>query len=244
MLMIESLNVYYGKSHTLYDVSFKVNKNEIVTILGRNGVGKTTLIKSIMGLLKPKSGKIILEKEDITKFPAFQIFRRGVGYVPQGKRLFSRLTVLENLKLGLTVLKSIHKENVYFEERLENILSLFPWLKDKLNRTAGTLSGGEQQMLAIARALITMPKLLLMDEPSEGLMPILIEKLRDMVLSINKEGTTILLAEQNASFALEVASRAYIMDNGRIVYQGLSKELVKDEKTLTRYLGVRLVEVP
>ena len=240
MLKLENVNVYYGKSHILHDVSLEVGEGEIVALLGRNGVGKTTTIKTVMGLLKPKSGRIFLKDRDVTNLPAFKIFRNGVGYVPQGKRLFPKLTVMENLKLGLTVLSKVRGESFPLEEKLENVLTLFPHLKDKLNRAATNLSGGEQQMLAIARALITEPKLLLMDEPSEGLMPLLIEKLGDTIASINSRGVTILLAEQNAPMALRIAHKVYIMDNGRIVYEGKPKELLQDEETLTRYLGVKL----
>ncbi|RLI25394.1 MAG: ABC transporter ATP-binding protein [Candidatus Hecatellales archaeon] len=238
LLQVDQIDVFYGRSQALYKVSMRVEKGEIVVLLGRNGVGKTTTIKTVMGLLKPKSGRIFLEGRDVTGLPAFKIFRSGVGYVPQGKRLFPKLSVAENLRIGLTV--PGRGEGAPFDKRLKEMLALFPYLEDKLHRPAGTLSGGEQQMLAIARALITEPKLLLMDEPSEGLMPLLIEKLGDTIASINKKGVTVLLAEQNAPMALRVAHRVYIMDNGRIVYEGKPGELLQDEAILIRYLGVKL----
>lgn len=238
LLQIDNIDVYYGKSQALSEVSMRVSMGEIVVLLGRNGVGKTTTIKTVMGLLKPKSGRIFLEGKDVTDLPAFKVFRLGVGYVPQGKRLFPKLSVIENMKIGLTVPGKAN-EGIPFDKYLEEVLTLFPYLKDKLHRIAGTLSGGEQQMLAIARALITGPKLLLMDEPSEGLMPLLIERLEDTITSINKRGVTVLLAEQNVPLALRIAHRVYIMDNGRIVYEGKPDELLKDETTLTHYLGVK-----
>jgi branched-chain amino acid transport system ATP-binding protein len=233
VLNVRNLNTYYGKSHILQNISLEVGKGELVAILGRNGVGKTTLMKSIIRLVPPKSGTIIFEGRDITFTPTWKIARLGIGYVPQGRHIFPMLTVHENLMTGIL-------EGKPNEEDLKNVFELFPQLKGRLNQIAGTLSGGEQQMLAIARALLTNPKLILMDEPTEGLMPILVQKIQDTISAIHDRGISILLVEQRVKMALEIADRILIMERGMIKYEGTPEDLRGGEEILLKYIGVRI----
>jgi|Deesub1362A_J573_1020465.scaffolds.fasta_scaffold01356_4 branched-chain amino acid transport system ATP-binding protein len=238
MLRVEDVDVFYGKSHILHGIEMDIQHGQIVALLGRNGVGKTTTIKTIIGILKPKKGRIIFEGQEISKIPTHEIARIGISYVPQGRRLFNKLTVLENIIIGLTVKKEL-RNNESYQDKIKKVLEIFPQLESLLNRPVETLSGGEQQMVAIARALVTNPKLLLMDEPSEGLMPVLVQKLGDTIKLINQMGVTILLTEQNVSMALKIADKVYIMDNGEIRFKGNPTRLLKDEDLLLKYLGVR-----
>jgi len=232
MLEVENINTYYGKSHVLQDITFKVEDGEILTILGRNGVGKTTTIRSIMGLTPPKSGKILLGGRNIMGLPANIIARLGIGYVPQGRHLFPELTVSENLRIGYMVKRQD-------EEVEKRVLDLFPVLNERVDQMAGTLSGGEQQMLAIARALNTNPSLILMDEPTEGLMPTMVSKTAENIKTINKSGVSILLVEQKVKVALEISDRIIILEKGAIKHEGPPKEIAENEEMLLKYLGVK-----
>lgn len=232
MLAIEDLHVYYGESYVLQGVSLEVRKGEVVALLGRNGAGKTTTLRAIMGLTKPKSGRMLFKDVDITGLPSFKIARLGIGYVPQGRRLFPELTVLENLKTGFRGKPD--------EDVLRGIFELFPVLKERLNQIARTLSGGEQQMLTVARALATTPDLLLMDEPTTGLMPILVSRLKEVIENLNKRGMTILLVEQKVPLALDLCDRVYIIERGQIKYSGKPEELQRREDILLRHMGVKL----
>jgi branched-chain amino acid transport system ATP-binding protein len=231
MLVVKEIHVYYGDSYVLQGVSLEVGKSEIVALLGRNGSGKTTTLRSIIGLTKLKSGSIRFKDLEITDLPAFKIARMGIGYIPQGSRIFPELTVFENLKIGF---RGKLKKDV-----LEDIFELFPILKEKLNQIAGTLSGGERQMLAIARALATEPDLVLMDEPTIGLMPSLVYKLKEVIIELKKRGISVLLVEQKIPLALQISDRSYILVNGRIKYCGNSADLQKNNDILLGYLGVK-----
>lgn len=232
MLVVEDIHVFYGDNYVIQGLSLEVNKGEIVALLGRNGAGKTTTLNAIMGFVKPRSGKISFKGVDITGLSTYTRARLGIGYVPQGRRLFTRLTVLENLKTGFT-----GKPN---KQVLSDIFELFPTLKERLNQVAGTLSGGEQQMLAIARALTLNADFLLMDEPTTGLMPTLVSKLKQIIEKLNEKGITILLVEQNVPLALEISDRAYIIEKGQVKYSGESKQLRKKEDILRSYIGVKV----
>ncbi len=231
LLDVDNVHVYYGKSHILKGVSFKVAKGEIVALLGRNGAGKTTTLKTVMGLLRPKSGTVSLNGGDITPQPAFKRARSGLGYVPQDRHLFPGLTVLENLRVVM--------KNKGDKMSLEKIYDLFPVLKDRLNRRAANLSGGEQQMVAIARALLTNPQILILDEPTTGLMPLLVSRLQSIVETLNEQGMTILLVEEKVPFALGLAQRIYFLEQGEVKHSGCIHELRQDNETLIRYLGVQ-----
>jgi len=233
MLRLEKVNCFYGKSHVLHNLSLEVNQSELVGMVGRNGVGKTTTLKSIMCLVPPRSGMIEFEEADLGLLKPYQIPRSGISYVPQGRHLFPKLTVLENLKI--TIVEGRPDPVV-----LEEVLGYFPRLEERLNQKAGTLSGGEQQMLAVGRALMTKPKLILMDEPTEGLMPILVRFIADTVRAINEKGTAILLVEQNLRNLQDICERIYIMQKGSIVYEGTSAELVEAVDIQERYLGVKV----
>jgi branched-chain amino acid transport system ATP-binding protein len=232
MLTVDSINTYYGKSHILHDVSFEANQDEVVALLGRNGVGKTTTIRSIIGLTPPRSGTIRFDGEDITGESASRIANRGIGYVPQGRGMFPRLTVEENLRMGLG-------REPFDRERMERIFERFPRVEERLEQRAGTLSGGEQQMVAMARALMRDPKLVLMDEPTEGLMPSLIPEIKRITQDIANEGYTIVIVEQRVDLVLDIADRVYLMDNGRIERQATPDELRENETLLEQYLGVQ-----
>ena len=233
MLTIEDLHVYYGEIHALKGVAFEVRAGEIVTILGNNGAGKTTTLKSISGLLAPRHGRVVLEGDDLSGLPAHEVVQRGVAHVPEGRRIFNRLTVRENLAMGAYRRKDA--DGVAAD--LERVLSLFPVLKARAGQVGGTLSGGEQQMLAIGRALMARPRLLLLDEPSMGLAPVVVEKIFDTVVDINRQGTTILLVEQNAAMALAVAHRGYVLETGTIALFGTAAELAENAEVRRAYLG-------
>jgi len=232
MLEVRGINVGYGNLQILWDVSFNIKEGEIVTIIGPNGAGKTTLLKAIAGLLKPKSGEIYFHGKQIGGLPAYKIVREGIALVPEGRELFSKMTVLDNLLLGSYLNPSTR------EETLEKVFELFPVLRERKNQIAGTLSGGEQQMLSIARSLMSNPKLLMLDEPSFGLAPMMVLKTFDTITRLNTIGVTILLVEQNIYHALELAHRGYVIENGRIVLEGESKSLLENKYIKEAYLGI------
>jgi branched-chain amino acid transport system ATP-binding protein len=232
-LTIENINTFYGLSHILFDVSLHVDQGEVVVLLGRNGAGKTTTMLSIMGINPPKTGTVTYKGKDITSLAPYKVARSGIGFVPEDRRIFPDITVLGNLDVGRKSSKS--KDNKW---TLERIYQLFPVLKDFSNRHGGTLSGGEQQMLTIARSLMGNPDFLLLDEPSEGLAPLIVKVLGEFIEVIKKEGMTVLLSEQNTKFALKHADRAYIVDNGSIKFEGSIADLEKNEEIKKRYLAV------
>ena len=232
MLEIENVHVYYGKIHALRGISLQVKEGEIVAVLGNNGAGKTTTLKTVSGLLRPREGGVRLMGEGITELPPHQIVERGIAHVPEGRRIFKRLTVLENLEMG-----AYARRDGGVGTDLERVYTLFPRLKERRDQVAGTLSGGEQQMLAIARALMAQPKLLLLDEPSMGLAPMLLEQIFDTIRDINRQGTTILLVEQNAFMALAIAGRGYVMETGGIVLADTAQGLLSNENVRRAYLG-------
>ncbi len=234
LLRVDKINVFYGDAQALWDVSFEVQKGEITSIVGANGAGKTTTLKTISGLLMPKSGEILLNGEDITYIEPHKRVELGIAHVPEGRQLFPRLTVLENLKAAAYTKKA--REN--FEDTLEEVFALFPILRERRNQLAGTLSGGEQQMLAIARGLVLRPTLLMMDEPSLGLAPKLVIQILNLVRKLREEGYTILLVEQNVYHALKLSDRAYVLETGRIVKSGTGEELLRDEDVKKAYLGL------
>lgn len=233
MLEVKDLEVYYGMIQAIKGISFEVNKGEVIALIGANGAGKTTTLHTITGLLSPKKGSVIFEGKDITKIPAHKIVSMGMAHVPEGRRVFADLSVYENLKLGAYTRKD--KENL--NKDLENIYKRFPRLAERKNQSAGTLSGGEQQMLAMGRALMSKPSIILMDEPSMGLSPILVNEIFDIIESIIKSGTTVLLVEQNAKKALSIADRAYVLETGKIVTSGKASELLEDDSIKKAYLG-------
>ena len=228
MLEVKDLEVYYGMIQAIKGISFEVNKGEVIALIGANGAGKTTTLHTITGLLSPKKGSVIFEGKDITKIPAHKIVSMGMAHVPEGRRVFADLSVYENLKLGAYTRKD--KENL--NKDLENIYKRFPRLAERKNQSAGTLSGGEQQMLAMSK-----PSIILMDEPSMGLSPILVNEIFDIIESISKSGTTVLLVEQNAKKALSIADRAYVLETGKIVTSGKASELLEDDSIKKAYLG-------
>ncbi|MFC5541718.1 MAG: ABC transporter ATP-binding protein [Bacilli bacterium] len=233
MLQVNNIDVYYGNIHALKDVSLEVNEGEIVTLIGANGAGKTTLLKTLSGLLKPKHGTITYNKQQIGGKPAQVIVKNGIIHVPEGRRVFANMSVEENLDLGAY----LRKDREGIKKDLNHVFEMFPILKERRKQLAGTLSGGEQQMLAIGRAIMSKPKLLLLDEPSMGLAPLIVQQIFEIIQSINKEGTTILLVEQNAHMALSIADRAYVIETGRIVLSGEAKELQESEQVKAAYLG-------
>jgi branched-chain amino acid transport system ATP-binding protein len=232
-LQVDKINTFYGLSHVLFDVSLNVAKGEVVVLLGRNGAGKTTTMLSIMGINSPKTGRVEYQGHEITRLAPYKIARMGIGFVPEDRRIFPDLTVRANLDVGQKTLK-----NKKAKWTIERIYQLFPVLEKFANRRGGTLSGGEQQMLTIARTLMGDPDFLLLDEPSEGLAPIVVKALGESVNLIKQEGLTVLLSEQNSKFALKHSDRAYIVDNGAIKYQGSIAELEKNEDVKKRYLAV------
>lgn len=234
MLEVKKIDVFYGNSQVLWDVSLEVREGEIVSIIGANGAGKSTTLKTIIGLLVPRSGSIKFLGEDITKLPPHERIKRGISLIPEREKIFPKMSVEENLLLGLYPLEEKKKGS----EKLEWIFEIFPILKERKNQRAGTLSGGEQQMLAIARALMSSPKLLILDEPSQGLAPIMVSKVFNIVENLKKEGVTILLSAQNVFHSLSISDRAYVLENGRITMEGKGKELLKDEKIKKSYLGM------
>ena len=234
MLEVNDVHTYYGNIHALKGISIEVNEGEVVPLIGANGAGKTTTLRTISGLLTPRSGSVILNGEDISGQPAHDLVYKGVAMVPEGRGVFAKLTVLENLEMGAYS----RNDNSGISDDLDYAYELFPRLKERRRQVAGTLSGGEQQMLATARALMARPKLLLMDEPSMGLAPILVEGIFETIQNINKEGTTILLVEQNALMALSVASRGYVLQTGEIVLSDSAKNLEKNPTVQKAYLGI------
>jgi branched-chain amino acid transport system ATP-binding protein len=234
MLELNDVHAYYGKIHALKGISITVDKGEIVTLIGANGAGKSTTLRTISGLLPPQEGTIQFEGDDLTKYKAHDIVYKGIAMVPEGRGVFSRLTVAENLDMGAYT----RKDKEAINSDLERVYDLFPRLKERRTQVSGTLSGGEQQMLATARALMASPRLLLMDEPSMGLAPVLVEDIFETVLAINEEGTTILLVEQNAQMALSVANRGYVLQSGEIVLQDDAVSLRENEMVQKAYLGM------
>jgi branched-chain amino acid transport system ATP-binding protein len=234
MLEVHDIHTYYGNIHALKGISLTVEKGEIVTLIGSNGAGKTTTLRSICGLQKPRQGNILLEGEDISPFKAHEVVSKGVAMVPEGRGIFARLTVAENLDLGAYT----RSDRLGIQQDLERVYTIFPRLKERQRQVAGTLSGGEQQMLATGRALMTRPRLLLMDEPSMGLAPVLVEAIFDVIKVINQEGTTILLVEQNALMALSIANRGYVIQTGQIVLQDTAVNLKSNEMVQKAYLGM------
>ena len=232
MLEVSDLQVFYGEIHALKGVSLKVEQGEIVALLGNNGAGKTTTLKTISGLLRPRAGMVLLEGQPVHALPPHEIVARGVGHAPEGRKIFNRLTVLENLEMGAYL-----RSDRDVPEDVDRVFTLFPRLKERRTQVAGTLSGGEQQMLAIGRALMTHPRILLLDEPSMGLAPILVEQIFQTVEDINRQGTTILLVEQNAAIALSVAHRAYVLETGSIALSGSAAELQEHPEVRRAYLG-------
>lgn len=233
MLKIDNIDVYYGAIHALKGISLEVKEGEIVTLIGANGAGKSTTLRTISGLLKPKTGSITFLGQDIAGVRAHEIVKKGISQVPEGRRVFAEMTVMENLDLGAFV----RKDKAGIQQDLKHVFELFPRLEERKNQSAGTLSGGEQQMLAMGRALMSRPKLLLLDEPSMGLAPLLIKEIFNIIVDINKSGTTVLLVEQNANMALSIANRAYVLETGRIILSGSAKELAASEDVRKAYLG-------
>jgi branched-chain amino acid transport system ATP-binding protein len=233
MLEVENVNTYYGQIHALKDVSLTVEKGEIVTIIGANGAGKSTMLKTTSGLLKPRRGRIALEGVDLTRMKAHEIVMKGVVQVPEGRRVFGRLTVRENLEMGAFCCRDTRKN----KDNLERVFALFPRLKERSRQVSGTLSGGEQQMLAMGRALMANPQVLLLDEPSMGLAPVLVDGIFDTIRRLHAAGTTILLVEQNARMALQVAGRGYVLQSGSIIFSDTAANLAGNEMVRKAYLG-------
>ena len=233
MLEVRDLQVYYGMIHAIKGISFDVNQGEVIALIGANGAGKTTTLHTITGLLAPKSGSVLFEGKDITKVPAHKIVSMGMAHVPEGRRVFAELSVYENLKMGAYT----RKDKKEIEESLANVYKRFPRLEERKNQMAGTLSGGEQQMLAMGRALMSKPKIIIMDEPSMGLSPILVEEIFHIIREISASGTTVLLVEQNAKKALAIADRAYVLETGNIVLSGDAKEMMNNDSIKKAYLG-------
>ena len=233
MLEVRDLQVYYGMIHAIKGISFDVNQGEVIALIGANGAGKTTTLHTITGLLAPKSGSVLFEGKDITKVPAHKIVSMGMAHVPEGRRVFAELSVYENLKMGAYT----RKDKKEIEESIANVYKRFPRLEERKNQMAGTLSGGEQQMLAMGRALMSKPKIILMDEPSMGLSPIFVNEIFDIIRAVSESGTTVLLVEQNAKKALSISDRAYVLETGTITMSGKAKDLLEDEAVKKAYLG-------
>lgn len=234
ILEIDNIHAYYGNIHALRGVSLLVNRGEIVTLVGNNGSGKTTLLNTVSGILKSREGHIIFDGNPISNLPAHQVVLQGISQVPEGRKIFSRLTVYENLEMGAFT----RRDGKGVKEDIKSIFRLFPHLNGRKRQVAGTLSGGEQQMLAMGRALMARPRLLLLDEPSMGLAPIVVDKIFETIKDINNEGTTILLVEQNASMAFEIAARGYVIQTGSIVMEDRIEKLQQDETVRKLYLGI------
>lgn len=233
MLKVTDLQVYYGVIQAIKGISFEVNEGEVIALIGANGAGKTTILHTITGLVEAKGGTVEFEGANITKMPGHKIVTLGMAHVPEGRRVFAELTVLENLKLGAYT----RKDKNEIEASLQTVYKRFPRLEERKNQLAGTLSGGEQQMLAMGRALMSRPKIILMDEPSMGLSPIFVNEIFDIIKEVSAGGTTVLLVEQNAKKALSIADRAYVLETGKIVLEGDAKELMNDESVKKAYLG-------
>jgi branched-chain amino acid transport system ATP-binding protein len=232
MLTVEDINVYYGAIHAIKNVSFQVEEGEIVTLIGANGAGKTTTLQTISGLLRSRTGSIIFQGKNISNIAPHQLVRHGLAQVPEGRRVFLQMTVEENLEMG-----AFTQPSSGIDQDLEMVYAQFPRLKERRRQVAGTLSGGEQQMLAMGRALMSHPKLLMLDEPSMGLAPILVEQIFEIIQTLNQQGSTILLVEQNAQMALSIAHRGYVLETGKIVTTGSGLELLEDEAVKKAYLG-------
>jgi len=233
MLEVENVHAYYGKIHALKDISLNVNKGEIVTLIGANGAGKSTTLKTISGLLRPRQGSVRLDGEDLTTLLPHKIVTKGVVQVPEGRRIFGQLTVMENLDMGAFTCR----DSQQIKTNLDKVFNLFPRLKERRRQVAGTLSGGEQQMLAMGRGLMATPQVLLLDEPSMGLAPVLVDSIFDTIQQLHAEGTTILLVEQNARMALQVASRGYVIQTGEVVLSDTAENLQKNEMVRKAYMG-------
>ncbi len=234
LLEVENLNVYYGAIHALQGVSFNVEEGEIVTLIGANGAGKSTTLRTISGLLRSRTGHVKFKGMDISMMPAQQIVRLGASHVPEGRKIFSPLTVRENLLMGAFT----RTDSTEIQRSMDRVFSSFPRLKERINQAGGTLSGGEQQMLATGRGMMSRPTMLMMDEPSMGLSPILVEEIFSIIKEINAAGTSILLVEQNASMALSISHRAYVLETGRIVLSGSAKEIAENPQVKSAYLGI------
>lgn len=233
MLKIEDINVFYGKIHAIHDLSFHVKEGEIVTLIGANGAGKTTILKTISRILTPESGIIKFRDEDMAKSPPHQIIDMGMAHVPEGRRVFAKMSVRENLEMGAY----IRKDQREIQDDLEMVFTRFPRLKERMKQAAGTLSGGEQQMLAMGRALMSRPKIILMDEPSMGLAPLLVDEIFNIIRDVNDAGTTVLLVEQNANKALKIADRGYVLETGKVIAEGKASDLLQDQAVKDAYLG-------
>ncbi|MBP1755700.1 MAG: braG [Firmicutes bacterium] len=233
MLEVKNLQVYYGVIQAIKDVSFTVNEGEVIALIGANGAGKTTILHTITGLISAKSGEVLYEGADLQKIPAHKIVSLGIAHVPEGRHVFAQLSVYENLLMGAFT----RKDKAEIDESIQSVYKRFPRLQERKNQLAGTLSGGEQQMLAMGRALMSKPKIILMDEPSMGLSPILVAEIFDIIKSISKSGTTVLLVEQNAKKALSIADRAYVLETGKIVLTDDAKKLMDNEQVKKAYLG-------
>ena len=231
MLKIDDIHVYYGAIHAIKGVSFEVGEGEIVALIGANGAGKSTILKTVSGLMHPRSGSISFCGNDIAHTDAYKLLRTGLAHVPEGRRIFQQMTVQDNLEMGAFIHKEVNKDD------LERVFNYFPRLKERRKQIAGTLSGGEQQMLAMSRALMSRPKLMMLDEPSMGLAPILIDQIFEIIKQLHKDGTTILLVEQNASKALEIADRAYVLETGKVILSGTGQELASSDEVKKAYLG-------
>lgn len=234
MLQVQNVDVYYGKIHAIKNISFQVKPKEIVTLIGANGAGKTTILKALSKVLKPTNGDILFKGENIKNIQPYNMIKMGLAHAPEGRRIFSQMTVLENLEMGAFIRKGAKGE---IASDMEMVFTRFPRLKERRSQMAGTLSGGEQQMLAIGRALMSRPEILLMDEPSMGLAPILVDEIFNIIEEINATGTTILLVEQNANRALQIADRAYVLETGKVVMSGDAKELMNRDEIKKAYLG-------
>ena len=233
MLEVKDIEVYYGAIQALKGISFEVNEGEVIALIGANGAGKTTTLHTITGLLSLKKGSILFEGKDISKIPAHKIVHLGMAHVPEGRRVFADMTVAENLKMGAYT----RKDKQEIEKTMEKVYNYFPRLRERKNQLAGTMSGGEQQMLAMGRALMSRPKIIVMDEPSMGLSPLLVNEIFEIIKEISAEGTTVLLVEQNAKKALSISNRAYVLETGKIVLEGDAKQLMNDDSVKKAYLG-------
>ncbi|MGI5971386.1 MAG: ABC transporter ATP-binding protein [Oscillospiraceae bacterium] len=232
LLKVDNINVYYGDIHAIHGISFEVNKGEIVTLIGANGAGKSTTLKTISGILRSKTGSIEFEGRDISKTEAHTLIKQGLAQVPEGRRVFQNMTVQENLEMG-----GYTSSSSQLPSSLEQVFEQFPRLKERRRQIAGTLSGGEQQMLAMGRALMSRPKLMMLDEPSMGLAPLLVEQIFNIIKTLNKEGTTILLVEQNAQMALSIANRGYVLETGSVVLSASAEDLLQNDEVRKAYLG-------
>jgi branched-chain amino acid transport system ATP-binding protein len=234
LLDVKDLHVYYGAIHALQGISFHIEEGEIVSLIGANGAGKSTTLRTLSGLIRPRSGNIIFKGEEITTTPAEQIVYRGISHVPEGRKIFAPLTVRENLEMGAYT----RSDPAEIQKSMDRVFVSFPRLKERLNQLGGTLSGGEQQMLATARGMMSKPSLILLDEPSMGLSPILVEEIFKIIKEINSQGTSILLVEQNALMALSISSRAYVLETGRIVLEGKASDVKNNPQVKSAYLGI------